>query len=355
MLRFFFGVLFVFVFVIFMGQVTRVFTHAANYGADMLWVASATIYLLPDILVLSIPMAFQIALVMTLTAMSGSGEIMALRSAGFSFSEIARPIFIIAVILCALMLWLTGWVSPQGRHRLENAMSDITTKITKVNIEPKTFINLGDWEIFADTVDKKNNTLGSVHLARKNDKTALSTKINAANGKIDIGPAGINLLLSSGQMQRIDSQLTRKIIIAEFDTYNVYIPLSQRTGGPRTLKEAERTTPQIIAAIKSGDLNPKELVDHKVEPGYRLALSLAVLIYFILSCPVAFVQDKKAGRAGAMIFSIVFIFAYLGLMIIGRVMLKSSPHDILAYGGPLLPVIIGLICGRILWKKKLSD
>ena len=338
-----------------MGQITRIFTHAATYGADMLWVAATSMYLMPDILVLSIPMAFQIAIVMTLTSMSGSGEIMALRSAGFSFREIARPIFAAAIILCVVMIWLTGWVSPRSRHHVENAMDDIASRITKVNIEPRTFINLGDWDIFAETADKKTNTLGSVHLARKNDKTALSTKINAAKGKINIGRAGIDLTLSSGQMQRIDSQESRKIITAEFDTYTVFIPLTQKTGSARKLKEGELTTPQIFAAIRQGGLSDSALADFKVEPGYRVAMSLAVLIYFILSCPVAFITDKKASRATAMIFSIVFIFAYLGLLILGRVLLKSSPVDILAYGGPLLPVPIGLICGAYLWKNKLSD
>lgn len=176
LLTFFIGVLFIFVFVVFMAQFSKIFTYAMTYGADMLWVLSTMVYMLPDILVLSVPMAFQIAILMTLTSMSQTGEIMALRAAGFSFIEIARPILIIAVVLSGMMIYLNGWLSPQGRHKVEEAKKDIASKISKVNIEPKTFIDMGDWDMFAEDVNKKQKTLSQVHLSRKNDETALSTK-----------------------------------------------------------------------------------------------------------------------------------------------------------------------------------
>ena len=114
LLVFFLGVLFVFVFVVFMGQFSKIFTYAMTFGADMLWVFNTMLYMLPDILVLSIPMAFQIAILMTLTNMSQTGEIMALRAAGLSFKEISRPIFITAVLVSGLMFFFNRLFKPFG-------------------------------------------------------------------------------------------------------------------------------------------------------------------------------------------------------------------------------------------------
>ena len=354
-LQFFCGVLFVFVFVIFMAQFSRIFTYAVNYGADMFWVMSMTVYLLPDILALSLPMAFQIGLLMTLTAMSQSGEIMALRAAGFSFGEIARPLLFVALALVCFMFYLTGWLNPQSRNYLEESKDDIANKISKISIEPKTFINIGDWDLFAEAVDKKNNTLSQVHLSRRNDESALSTKVNAALGRIDTGRSGLTLQLEDGQMQRLDSLESRKIITAEFEKYSIFIPLTQKTGRKRSPRAAELTIPQVIENIRAGAFKEEHLAEARPSTAYRAALALAPLIFFLLSCPVAFVTTKKGGRTAAMIFSIVFIFAYFGLLTAGNSLGERFAIPLLCYGGPLLPVLIGLPFGLWLWRKKLGN
>jgi lipopolysaccharide export LptBFGC system permease protein LptF len=291
---------------------------------------------------------------MTLTSMGQNGEIMALRAAGFSFREIARPILAAAVLLCALMLWLTGWVSPRGRLRVFEAKEDIAAKITKVNIEPRTFISLGDWDLFAESIDKKNNFLEGVHLSRKNDAAALSTKVNAAEGKINVGRSGINIVLDKGQLQRLDARAERKIITAEFGRYNLYIPFSQRAAAKRVFKAAELTTRQIFAALRAGKLRADEAKTYRTEPAYRVSMSLAALVFFALGCPAAFVTTKKAGRGAAMLFSIVFIFAYFGLLTVGDIMGRQL-SGAAAFCAPLLPVALGLCGGRYWWRKKLSD
>lgn len=354
---FFLGILFVFVFVVFMGQFSQIFTYAMNYGADVFWVFSTMLYMVPDILVLSVPMALQIAILMTLTSMGQTGEIMALRAAGFSFMEIARPVLIFALLLVAVMTGLNGWLSPLGRHHVEQSKEDIASKISKVNIEPRTFIDLGDWDLFAEDVDKDNNIIYQVHLSRKNDDSALSTKVNASRGKVDIGSQGIRLTLFKGQMQRVYSLESRKIITSEFNKYEVYIPLSQKSTDDRRLKAAELTTPALIKAVRQGkdSMEEKEWREYRPAISYRISMALCPLIFFLLSCPVAFITTKKAGRAGAMIYSLAFIFAYFGLITIGNSVAEKTDITFLVYSAPFLPVIAGLAAGVYLWKKRLSD
>lgn len=354
---FFSGILFVFVFVVFMGQFSQIFTYAMNYGADILWVFSTMMYMVPDILVLSVPMAFQISILMTLTSMGQTGEVMALRAAGFSFMEISKPILIFAAFLVLVMTGLNGWLSPLGRHHVEQSKADIASKISKVNIEPKTFINLGDWDLFAENVDKKNKTIYQVHLSRKNDDSAFSTKVNASEGKVDIGGDGISLTLYKGQMQRVYSLESRKIITSEFNKYSVFIPLTQKTDDDHRVKASELTTPQLIKAIKEGpsSMGEREWREYRPAVTYRMAMALCPLIFFLLSCPVAFVNTKKAGRAGAMIYSLAFIFAYFGLITVGNSIAEKVENAALIYAAPFLPVVCGLAAGLYLWKKRLSD
>lgn len=340
-----------------MGQFSQIFTYAMNYGADIVWVFSTMLFMVPDIMVLSVPMAFQIAILMTLTSMSQTGEIMALRAAGFSFAEISKPVLVFSVFLVVIMIVLNGWLSPLGRHKVEESKEDIASKISKVSIEPKTFINLGDWDLFAENVNKKTKTVYQVHLSRKNDNTAFSTKVNAASGKIEVDSQGISLTLFNGQMQRIYSLDDRKIITSEFKKYSVYIPLSQKLSSERRIKAAELTTPQLIKAVRRGEvaIGTKQWIEYRPAISYRISMALCPLIFFLLSCPVAFITTKKAGRSAAMIYSVAFIFMYFGLITVGNSIAEKVPYTVIVYGAPFLPVLAGLITGIYFWKKRLSE
>lgn len=350
-LTMFAGVLFVLVFVIFMGQFSRIFSYAMEYGANVFWVMSMVIYLLPDILVLSIPIAFQIALLMVLTNLSKTGEILALRAAGLSFKEITRPIFYAAVFLTFLIILLNGFLSPMSLRSLEQEKNELSSKISKISLEPRTFINLGDWELYADEADSARRNFTQVHLTRKNDDTALNTKINSAFGKITTENNGIKVSLRKGQMQRLEEQ--DKITTAEFDKFNLFIPLAQKTQ-KRDLRPIEQTTPQILKAILKGKVKQEDLSEYKSQPGYRLAWALAPLVFFFLTCPVAFIKGKSANRAAAMAFSLLFILGYFGLLTVLRDMSEKSGNIFLGLIIPLFTPLVGFIIGKILWAKRLK-
>lgn len=352
-LTMFIGVLFVLVFVIFMGQFSKVFSYAMRYGANMFWVMSMIVYLIPDILVLGLPISFQIALLMTLTNLSKTGEILAMRSAGLSFKEITRPIYIMAIFLTLVIIILNGFLSPMSLRNLDRQKDELSSKISKISLEPRTFIDLGDWELYAEEADKHRRNFTQIHLTRKNDNTALNTKINAANGTITTESAGVKILLNKGQMQRLDGTEDNKIITAEFKKFNFFIPLIQKTR-ERPLKPAEQTTPQLFSNLLKGNYTESDLGDLKSQPGTRLSWAFAPLIFFFLTCPVAFIKGKSANRATAMVMSLLFISIYFGLLTILRNVSVKTPNIWAALFLPLLTPLLGFVIGKILWQKRLK-
>ena len=350
----FVGILFVLVFVVFMGQFSRIFSYAMQYGANIFWVMSMMIYLLPDILVLSLPISFQIALLMTLTNLSKTGEILAMRASGLSFKEITRPIFFMAILLTLILISLNGFFSPIALRSLNEQKNEISSKISKISLEPRTFIDLGDWELYTEEGDKKRQNFTQVLLTRKNDDSALNTKINAAQGNFVTESNGIKIALTKGQMQRISEQETGKIITAEFDTLNLFVPLVKEVK-KRDLKPSEQTTLQLLANLQKMQKDEKNFADYKSQPGTRFAWALAPLIFFFLTCPVAFIKGKSANRAAAMAFSLVFILGYFGLLTVLRDLSEKLPLVILALLLPLLTPAIGFVIGKISWNKRLKN
>src|SRR5688500_5133901 len=87
----------VFLFVLLMSYFLRLFNLAVMKGISLGWIFYCFSRLLPYFMSLALPMAFLVALLLSLGQLSESGELMALRSSGFSFREILTSYFLVAV------------------------------------------------------------------------------------------------------------------------------------------------------------------------------------------------------------------------------------------------------------------
>ncbi len=350
LLTLFAGVLGILIFVIFMNHFIRVMDIAMTYGTSWGWVASSLLNLVPDVFCLSAPMAFQIAILLTLTGMSEQGELIALRAAGFSFKEIVRPLAGCAVILSVILVIMSNWITPHSYQRVLNLRTEARSKITKVNLEPRTFLDLGEWQLYVEELDPKTNEARQIQLIRKNDSGAQSTTVNARSGRVVLTDTAIGLELHNGQMQRLDDKDPSSFIAANFDDYVVHISLFKTK--TRDLRVGEMTTTKILRRLHTVPLDKATRNEYRTEISMRNVLALSPLILLLVSCPIGFSLGKRTNKGWGMLFSVIIIFVFYLLMTLGISIGKKV--GFLAYPAPWLPVIVGAWVGQYLWKKRLN-
>lgn len=350
LLTLFAGVLGILTFVIFMNHFIRVVDMAMNYGTSWGWVASSLLNLLPDVFCLSAPMSFQIAILLTLTSMSEQGELIALRAAGFSFKEIVRPLAGCALVLSIILVIMSNWVTPHSYKKVLNLRTQARSKITKVNLEPKTFLNLGEWELYLEELDPTTNEARKIQLIKKGDTQALSTKVNANRGKVVLTDTAIGLQLHDGQMQRLDDKDPSSFIAANFDDYTLHISLFRNQ--QRRLRVGEMTSTQLLRRLHNTPLEKAVRNEYRTEISMRNVLALSPLILLLVSCPIGFSLGKRTNKGWGMLFSVIIIFSFYLLMTLGISLGKK--FGVLAYPGPWLPVLVGIWVGCYLWKKRLN-
>ena len=350
LLTFFAGVVGILTFVIFMNHFIKVLDIAMTYGTSLGWIVSSLLNILPDVFCLSAPMAFQIAILLTLTNMSEQGELIALRAAGFSFKEIVRPLGVGAIVLATLLFFMNNWLTPRSYKEFVNRREEAYSKITKVTLEPKTFMNLGDWELNLDELDGHTGAARMIHLVNKNDSGALSTKVNASTGRVILSDTAIGLQLQDGQMQRVSAKDPSSIIAANFDDYTMSISLFKERN--RRLRVGEMTTTKLLRRLRNDPLTPKIANEFRTAISMRNVLALSPLILLFVSCPIAFSLGKRTNKGWGMLFSVVIIFSFYLLMTLGLSLGKK--YVWISYPGPWLPVVTGLIVGYWLWKKRLN-
>jgi lipopolysaccharide export LptBFGC system permease protein LptF len=339
--------------VVFMSQFVKVFNTAVVIGASLGWIFYSMLCLTPMIITLSLPMAFQIAVLMTLAGLSDTGELMALRSAGFSFRQMVWPLAISALVLTMFLGWVNHWYAPSMYRKFEDSKHMLATQLSKIRLEPKTFMNLGEWILYSNEVNSDTGEMKNLHLFKNANDNGMSwrLRISAPEGKYFSGDKdGFRMTLYNGEIQRIDPKDTTKVVMAKFTKYDIFIPFSAsaRRGN---ISLTEMTTPEILRDVNSPKLPPQRNAEYKIEVSTRIALMISPLIFFWLSCPLGAGMTKR-GRGFGLVMSIVILFGFYGAMASG-ISLGKKVYA-MAWVFPLLPDVLGVIAGAILWKKQMN-
>lgn len=348
---FFAGILGILTLVIFMNNFIRVVRMAMRFGASWGWIATTLLNMMPDVIGLSAPMAFQISILFTLSTMSEQGELIALRAAGFSFKAIVKPLFVCALILSGALFVCNNWLTPHCFKRVLNLREEARSKISKINLEPKTFLDLGEWQLYVEELDGSTNQVKQIHLIKKEDSGALSTKVNASYGKVDLTKTAIGLRLQEGQMQRLDDKDPTSFIAANFKEYTMNIPLTRER--QRAKRASEMGTPRLIRYIYKTPLEQRTQNEFKTEVSLRNVLAIAPLVLLLISCPIGFSLGKRTNKGWGMLFSVIIIVTFYGIGAAGLTLGKK--YAALSYWAPWLPIVIGLLLARYLWKKRLNS
>jgi lipopolysaccharide export system permease protein len=215
----------VFAGVLVMNQFLRLFNMAVMKGISPFWIAGCFARLLPFIASLALPMAFLVAMLLTLGQLAEGSEITALRAAGFSFGEMTWPFLAAGVVLSGLLLYVNHKASPEGFHSFRDRVLEAGQQIARVDVEPGAFVTLGPWRLFARQVDRASGRLGGIYLVRSSEGGGQGVRVNASRGRLSIEPgSGVVLELEDGDLQLPNPDPSR-FTSGTFRRYYVDVPL----------------------------------------------------------------------------------------------------------------------------------
>src|ERR1700733_8385917 len=240
--------------VLLMNQFLRLFNLAVLKGISPFWILSCFARLLPYFLSLALPMAFLVALLLTLGQLSESGEVMALLSSGFSFVEILWPYFAVAILFSAILFFVNHKTSPEGFHSFRNRYETAVAQVSRLDLEPGTFAEAGEWRLFAKTVGKPDGHLGGIYLVKLRGQR-VGMRVDAPDGILRLEKdKGFWLELYRGTMQMPDPDPSR-YLSATFATYRILIPLFVASPAERHIDLQELNTFQILDRLRESHLD----------------------------------------------------------------------------------------------------
>lgn len=172
--------------VLLMNQFLRLLTTAMMKGLPLVWILSCFARLLPSFASLAVPMGFLVAAMVSIGQLTDAGEVMALRAAGFSFTEIMRPFFWLSIVLSLALLLINHKIGPEGFHSFRKQTSEAAQKLAKIELRPRTFTTLGPWRLYSRDADNATGRMEGVYLVKPGSTESM--RVNADRGRLTISP-----------------------------------------------------------------------------------------------------------------------------------------------------------------------
>ncbi|MHB0996828.1 MAG: LptF/LptG family permease [Elusimicrobiales bacterium] len=352
--RFFGLALFVFASLLVMLSFVQIVSKGVLSGFSFYFFAKSVLFLLPNIIATSLPLAFLLAMLLSLGQMSQDGEIIALRAGGFSFYGIFTGVFWTAVLSSVLLLAVNNWLGPAALRRSTDYTLSMLNRVTKIELKPRTFQKLSDWVLYAADVNNLTGAMKGVKLVRhiyKGPEPAFVTKINAAEGNYRMAAdRGLEITLGGGQFSQTDLRDDDKVLYGRFSSYRTLLPFFPEEGKARKLNHRELTTPGLLAGLREGGMDADLAAKYRIEAASRFALALAPIAFFLVGAPLGVALDKR-GRSAGFAISLLVIFAYYGATIAGMVL--SRKYGALFPWAIFAPVLLTGGAGAWLWKRRL--
>jgi lipopolysaccharide export LptBFGC system permease protein LptF len=162
-----------------------------EYGVGPGQVIHLMFYFLPITLTFVLPMAALFATTLVYGRLANDNELDACKASGISLVPLVYPGLVLAIIVVIANLLLSFYIMPAFVERAENSLKNDARQILFRNIQRRGYYLLppeGQYRIYADNADIKNNTLSGVIAAEISDRGSIKRIITAETAKVTFNP-----------------------------------------------------------------------------------------------------------------------------------------------------------------------
>jgi LPS export ABC transporter permease LptF/LPS export ABC transporter permease LptG len=274
---------------------------------------------IPNIVVLTIPMALLFGILVAVGRLSADSELIAMRSTGVSLFSLYRPILALSLLLTLINAFLMIYALPRGNHALQQLRIDILTSSVTKQVEPRVFYE--DWEglvLYVFEAPPESAYWQGVFVAE--DLPSDENQITIAErGDVRLDEAGDRLVLhlENALIHKVDFRHPEKYTTTMFKSLDRVL-VDQYTSQQRIKVSSskgirELTMPELRAQLQNPDLSDALRNLTKVEIHKKFSIPAACLVFGLLALPLGY-NTARGGRSSGFALSIAVIMVYYILL-----------------------------------------
>jgi len=258
---------------------------------------------LPDILIITTPLAFTLAALTAFGRMSGDSEIIAPQTLGLSFWRMNRAALVYGFILTVLLSALANFAGPAMTRHWQQAYYTFVDEEAAPNLDQGVINSLGkDSILYVESVDRGRlaNVL-FISQGQQQEEVLLARRASIyTNRSLEVFDA-LHLKLS------LDPKTERAVELFQSRNSEQAMPMPQRIAKRRLIggEREAMSSPALYAHLRAG----KGDVDYWLELYQRLFGPLILLVLPLFAAPLA-AKHSRFRRGSGFVWSIILIGGY---------------------------------------------
>lgn len=333
---------------IFVGSDTllKIAEYVTKYGASVTSAIKIFILALPSIVVYTFPMAVLLGSLMCFSKLSGSSELIVMRSAGQSFTRLAMPVFITAFIISIGAVAFNEFVVPWANHEYQlvlnveikrNMNPGVTDHVVLRDVQDGKIVHL----LYARKYDPKAKTLSNITIQEFQDENLVRME-NAPRAEWKNG----NWVMEDGVIYDLTTEGVDRMM--HFSNQVINYAESPDKIQKDQKKEEEMTIRELAQQVKAFESAHADTTGLVMEMNRRFSLPLASFIFALVGAPLG-VQKQRSSSSVGFGISVVIIFLYYAVMTFAGALGRG--HVIPPELSIWIPNIIAFITGVLLIRR----
>lgn len=276
-------------------------------------------YTLPNIVVLTIPMALLFGILIAIGRLASDSELVAMRSCGVSLFALYRPILLLSGALALINGYLTLSLLPSGNHALQQLRLEIITRTVSQQVEPRVFYS--EWPgrvLYVFEVPPGGKIWHGVFLAESIPGQQNEVFV-AEHGEVRLADNGekVVLHLENAVQHTLDFNRPQRYQTSRYPKLDLVLQ-DQFTSSKRAQLSASRGLRELgWKDLKRAERDPSLPIEQRrlarVEMHKRFAIPAACLVFGLLALPLGF-NNRRGGKSSGFALSIGVILFYYVLL-----------------------------------------
>jgi len=289
-------------------------------GLPVAIVGKLLLLTLPNIVVLTLPMALLFGTLIAVGRLSSDSELIAMRACGVSLLTLYRPILLLSGVLTILNTVLMVYVLPWGNNSLQELRLEIMTQTVSQQIEPRVFYE--EWEgkvVYVFEVPPGSKRWKGVFLAEAIPASENNQITVADWGEILVDQAGERLVL------RLYNAIRHKVDLNSPDRYEIsrhkrldLVLEDQFISGQKAKLSVskgvrELTLGELRDLLRDPATIPEQRNLARVEIHKKFSIPVACLVFGLFALPLG-INNRRGGKASGFALSIGILILYYILL-----------------------------------------
>lgn len=265
---------------------------------------------IPFSLIFTIPWAFLTAILLVFGRLSADNELVSLRMTGMSMSRICAPVFVLALVLSGMCLWVNVSLAPAAKDRMKRLFYQVAVK------NPETLFQEGQvlervpgYRIYTGHRDDKS--LADLHIIKLGVGGGVGSYIHAKTGQIvtQEGKLDFTMQLKDVGIEHLpEPSPTRETVVPKpmgLTEFPIEFPLSEMQKDAVRVNASMKSTPALVEEVRTwkDSFTGDPLTDvtrslSLTELHKRYSFSLACFTFALVGIPLGVTAQRRETSSG---------------------------------------------------------